>query len=48
VVGFGEAKPPQDHPFSARCGGSAATTGGKLRMLEGLRPSKPPAEAATA
>src|SRR4051812_4451880 len=35
VVGFGEAKPPQDLPFPACGGGEAATTRGKERTLEG-------------
>ena len=47
VVGFGAAKPPQDRSFSACWSGFAAPTSGKYRILEGLRPSKLPAEQAT-
>jgi hypothetical protein len=44
LVGFGAAKPPQDLPFLAGCGGSAAAASrNKGWILEGLQPSKPPA-----
>ncbi len=44
MVGFGEAKPPQDSHFVALRGGKAPAQGHKERFSEGLRPSKPPLE----
>src|SRR6187401_1099735 len=45
--GLGAACRPRRSLFPA-CGGGGATTSGKERILEGLRPSKPPAEEPTA
>jgi hypothetical protein len=44
VEGIGEAKPPQNLPFLAHCGGEAAAVSQKIKDLGGLAPSKPPAK----
>src|SRR5262245_13987813 len=38
MVGFGAASPPQDSPFSAGCGGYAATACGNKGFWRGRRP----------
>jgi hypothetical protein len=42
-LGSGSAPPPQDRPLLAHHGGKAAVVCQKMRDLEGLQPSKPPA-----
>jgi hypothetical protein len=43
VAGFVEAQPPQELSFLAQYGGFAAVLSQKIKISEGLQPSKPPA-----